>query len=453
MWTIRNKLLLLCLGVVLSGFVVESLLTGVFYQRIVQLYSQERAARLATFMADVMQWWFDGDESPDPGDEDWLREELGPARSMVYHIDLDTRKYSKTPVWKSMKASLPPLDPAGLQQLADNLQESDVMCVCGAYRVATRREWKYIVQVALPLSIDRQNMAGFRQTTLLVGGIIFLLVGLLAWLLARSITRPLVELSGQARSLENNPEFLYASRQDEVGVLSRALQEGVKEVQEARARERRFLAAASHELRTPITALLVSIEQEARRSRSIEEHHQTLQRVHATALRLRELSSNLLTLVKPPSQTDLQVNLTEITASVVDELMPLAADKGLWLDFDGENLSMSGDPHALRQMVTNLMSNSIKFTQRGEVVVRLEQQDSNIELTIEDSGIGLPENHQDLFQAFTRGKGAAQLSPGSGLGLAVVQEVVQAHHGTITLKNRSAGGTLATVRLPIKEKT
>lgn len=447
MGSLRNKLLLLCLGVVLTGFVVESLLTGVFYHRIVQQYSQERVTRLATFMSGVMQWWFDGDEGPEPGDNDWLRHELGPAISMVYRLNLDTRQYSEKPVWKSMRSNLSPLDPAGLRTVAQNPGQSEVTCICGPYRVATRREWKYIVQVALPLSVDQQNMAGFRQTTLMVGGLVFLLVGVLAWMVARSITRPLVELAGQARTLDQNPNLTHASRQDEVGVLSRALQEGMQQVQDARAREKRFLAAASHELRTPISALLLSIEQDSSNAKGLEDHRQILRRVHATALRLRELSSNLLTLVRPQTDLHFEVDLTDLTASVIDELMPLAAEKGLWLEFSGEQVRVDGDPHALRQMVTNLISNSIKFTPTGEINVQLKQTQNHAELTVEDTGIGLPEHHQDLFQPFKRGKGAAQHSPGSGLGLAVVQEVVQVHQGTVTLQNSTAGGTLAVVRL------
>ncbi|GEM44470.1 sensor histidine kinase [Deinococcus cellulosilyticus] len=449
MWSIQNKLLLLCLGVVLSGFAVASVLTGVFYQRMVQQYSQERATRLVTFMSGVMQWWFDGDEAPEPGDEDWLRQELGPAQAMVYRLNLTTRKYSEIPVWKSMQARLPPMDPQGLRKVALDPSVSDVMCTCGEYRVATRREWKYIVQVALPLRLDRENMAGFRQTTLLVGGGIFLLVGLLASLVARSITRPLVELAAQARLLQQAPNFSHRDRQDEVGVLSRALQEGVQEVQQARAREQQFLAAASHELRTPITALLLSIEQDSRRARNLEDHQSILQRVHATALRLRALSSNLLTLVKPQTDLKVKVDLTELTASVVDELMPLAAEKSLWLEFTGEHVQMTGDPHALRQMVTNLVSNSIKFTSEGQITIHLHAEGQQAHLTIEDTGIGLPEHHQDLFQPFKRGRGAAQHTPGSGLGLAVVQEVVRSHHGKVVLQNRPQGGTRAVVSLPL----
>lgn len=451
-WSIRNKLLLLCLGVVLCGFALESLLTGVFYRRVVDLYSQERVTRLATFMSGVMQWWFDGDEAPDPGDSDWLRSELGPAQSMVYRVDLKTGRYSTTPVWKSMKSTLPPLDPEGLQTLARNMQVSEVTCICGAYRVASKREWKYIVQVALPLSIDQQNMQGFRQTTLLVGGGVFLLVGLLTWLIAQSITRPLEELSDRARKLEKSPVFPHQQRKDEVGVLSRALQEGLQEVQSAREREKRFLAAASHELRTPITALLLSIEQDARKARTMQDHEKTLSRVHATALRLRELSSNLLTLVKPQSASHLTLDFTLMVGEVIDELMPMAAEKGLWLEFNGDPVQFSGDPHALRQMVTNLVSNSIKFTAQGEIQVHIQSQPEGFLLTVADTGMGFPGKAEDLFQPFARGSGAAQWTAGSGLGLAVVQEVVQAHQGNIALKNRETGGALASVWLPHRRK-
>lgn len=144
------------------------------------------------------------------------------------------------------------------------------------------------------------------------------------------------------------------------------------------------------------------------------------------------------------------LNLGEMITEVVEELNPLAIAKGLSLDFhDGDyrEVKVMGDRIELRRVFTNLIGNGIKFTDRGKIVVQLEQQSKGVKIEVLDTGQGIsPQDIDYLFQPFRQGK---HKRSGSGLGLHLSLRIIEAHHGTITVTSRLGKGSVFTVYLPL----
>ncbi len=144
------------------------------------------------------------------------------------------------------------------------------------------------------------------------------------------------------------------------------------------------------------------------------------------------------------------VDLTALARAISEAYASRAEQAGLTLELElpAAPLVTQGDPAQLRRALENLLDNAIKFTPSGgEVRLRLTRPDKKVELSVEDTGIGMPPDDRPLlFQRFHRGRNAASY-PGNGLGLAIVQAIAEAHGGAVTMA-AGAGGTCFTVCLP-----
>jgi two-component system, OmpR family, sensor kinase len=207
----------------------------------------------------------------------------------------------------------------------------------------------------------------------------------------------------------------------------------------ARAGERRFIADASHELRTPVTALLGNVEYAARHGADPEVLEDLLQ----DASRLARLVDSLLVLERAGATDSVAagepVALDELAREVVGE-----HDSGHVRIGRTEQVSVTGDPEALRRVVANLVDNGLVHgPPDGEVTVSVTASNGSALLTVRDAGPGpASEQREHLFERFWRAPQAAG-RPGSGLGLSIVAAIVEQHHGTLSVE-----GAEFAVRLP-----
>lgn len=242
--------------------------------------------------------------------------------------------------------------------------------------------------------------------------------------------------------------------------------------QELRLLERQqqdFIAHLTHDLKTPIVAadlMLKLFDREVFCPISPD--------MHTAIVAMIRSNKNLLDIVNTLLEvhcyesgnkefTLITCNLWEISQDVVTELQPLADDKGITLKLraiaeiahDPNKLIVNGDYLELRRMLTNLIGNSIKFTDTGSVELRLglslvsSKEDINnfVTIEVEDTGVGMSEIEQDfLFQRFRKG---SHKQSGSGLGLHLVHRIVTAHQGTIAVTSKLGKGSLFTIHLPI----
>lgn len=221
--------------------------------------------------------------------------------------------------------------------------------------------------------------------------------------------------------------------------------------------QRRFLADASHEMRSPITIMRGNIEIALRRERDIAEYKRVLASSLEEINRLEYLLKDLMFLARTDSN-QLIVNfspvmLDELLQSVCESLMPLSAKKEVAITLnvvDGGGHVIEGDGDRLRQLFTNLVENALRYTPAGgKVDVELGTVVGINRVAVKDTGIGIPQAEiPKIFERFYRvDKARARESGGTGLGLCICKWIVDAHKGDISIESKEGVGTKVTVML------
>ena len=217
-----------------------------------------------------------------------------------------------------------------------------------------------------------------------------------------------------------------------------------------------FVALVSHELRTPLTSITGYVELVLDEPALADEHRRFLDVVDRNAARLLRLVSDLLLVAQIESGKlvlDLDdVDLEAVAAESLEALRPVAVAGGVDLRLEAATVPpVRGDRARLAQLLDNLVSNAVKFTEPGgQVVVALGRSGDDLTLAVSDDGIGIAAADQRrLFDRFFRARGAQQRAiRGTGLGLTIAAAVVAAHGGTIDLASQEGEGTTFRVRLP-----
>jgi signal transduction histidine kinase len=335
-----------------------------------------------------------------------------------------------------------PLDPIFFQN-TQTVRHSDV----NDWRIVSLRLGDFTVQVGRPLSIITRNMTRYVNVVLMVSLGATGLAGLLIAFVVAKTVQPLEKLAHRVKNLESGEVIPGVDLPDEIGILARVLEASLTQLQASRERQNRFVTDAAHELRTPVTALLADLETHRARQRKESENQAVLERFWRNAQHLRRLINNLLTLSQTERDLKLQpLDLTDLASDVTDRLMPLAASKSLELSIDGEPAKLLGDRLMLERVLDNILGNALKFTSAGEVRVLVGTQDQKVILSVTDTGIGMNDTDLELvFEAFHRGN---SITEGSGLGLAVVKAVMEAHHGQVQIKSEPNVGTTVRLEFP-----
>ena len=384
----------------------------------------------------VMDEIADGTRSElSPSVADALRTATGSSRAWVYHS-------GKLLVGDGIEAP-EPLD----SSFFHSSQPLSISSHAG-WRVHSQRSGQMTVQIGRPLAPLERVTSDYWRVGSATALLSALLAGIVITVAVNRVTEPLERLARRVQTLESDAPMPALDLRDEVGALARALEDSLSGLRRTRARETRFLADAAHELRTPVTALLTDLEHHAARVRSSSEDRAVLERSTRTARHLRDLASNLLTLSHIERGLDKRnVDMFQIAANVVDRNASLAAHKGLEISLDGHPAITHGDAVALERAIENLIGNAIKFTDSGAVRVTVGTHGDRVQLEVIDSGIGMNADLlETVFEAFERGTQTRR--EGSGLGLAVVKSVIDAHDGTVRLHQNAPHGIRAVVSLP-----
>ncbi len=220
-----------------------------------------------------------------------------------------------------------------------------------------------------------------------------------------------------------------------------------------------FVSTVSHELRTPVTSIIGFTEMLLDGSvvDPLPEQQHMLDTIARNGQKLVTICNDLLLLSgfdsDAPPLVEVPVDLRECLRHAADWAVAAGADADLEVRIgpDGDPVVVSGDPDQLDRVLTNLVSNALKFTPAGGVVTAsLQEVGSSAVITVTDTGIGIPpEEHEAVFQRFYRTETAQnQAIPGTGLGLPIVAAIVQAHHGRIELESAPGQGTTFRIVLP-----
>ena len=299
----------------------------------------------------------------------------------------------------------------------------------------------------------------------------FLVIGLVVALafialastsLARAALGPIDQIARAAREISGEDlgkRLNWTGRADELGALATTFDEMLARLESAFARERRFIADASHELKTPLTVINANSQMLARwGARNPEIMAEALRTIEMESATMARVINAMLTLAKTDDPKALaleSVDFGQVVHEVGHALQPAAQAKGLTLlvDVDDDAAAyVHGEPGLLRQLVTNLTENAIKFTQAGSVTLSLRPRDRIAELRVQDTGSGIPTDAlPHIFERFYRADPArSRHVEGTGLGLAVVNNIVRVHGGRIGVASEPGAGTTFTVDLPLE---
>lgn len=279
-----------------------------------------------------------------------------------------------------------------------------------------------------------------------------------SWFLARRILRPVSRMTQTAQQIgaaQVGARLPRSGTGDELDRLAETLNEMLARIEGHVRRVREFSADASHELRTPLAALRGMAEVALTRNRTTEELREVIETSLEQYARLQKLAEDLLLLARADAEVaglkQRPVPLDEVICDVTELYRPLAEESGLTLDVAGEvNATVIGDGSRLREMLGNLIDNSIKFSpDPGRIELTLSRLDGMAVIVVADTGDGIaPESISRVFDRFYRAD-SARATKGAGLGLAISRWIAEAHGGTIQISSTLHGGTTVTVSLPI----
>jgi two-component system, OmpR family, sensor kinase len=290
-------------------------------------------------------------------------------------------------------------------------------------------------------------------------GVAVLAAGLLGGhFFARRVIRPIEEISATAAdiSLSNLSRRIdVIGTETELTGLARTLNQMFDRIESAFSQQVRFTADASHELRTPVAVILSHAELALDKPRPVEELRETIETCRRSALRMRSLIESLLTLARFDSgEVKIESRSFDVMRTVGDGIAlvrPLADKRRITFQINLSPATATGDPDRIAQVVTNLLTNAIRYNQdQGVVTVTLQSLPAETVLTVSDTGIGIPPEHlAHIFERFYRVDNARSRKDGGvGLGLAICKSIVTAHGGQISVSSHLNRGTKFEVRLP-----
>ncbi|MDD2237416.1 MAG: response regulator [Kiritimatiellae bacterium] len=266
------------------------------------------------------------------------------------------------------------------------------------------------------------------------------------------------------RIAENNLNRLKDNLEEEVVRKTSALREAKAAAEAAAEAKGRFLANMSHELRTPLNAI-VGFNSLLNKTTLDSEQRQFIGAIDQSSQVLLDLIHNILDHAKiEAGKIELEqiaFNLEEILEGIVEIMGAMAQGKGVDLLFyypPGMKKTFLGDPTRIRQILINLISNAIKFTHEGTVLIHVRHlqpsatSPDTVQFKIKDSGIGIPQEKQTgIFHSFVQADDSTTRKyGGTGLGLSIVHALVETMGGDITLRSKIGKGSLFTVRLPLQ---
>ena len=305
-------------------------------------------------------------------------------------------------------------------------------------------------------TLSRQALASrLQRATVQQQILLTAVVMLFASIGVRRVLRPLHRVGQTLTSRTGDPTLQLDEQavQRELKPLVRALNGALAQLEQQLAIRQRFIADAAHQLRTPLTLLKMQAEMTLRQDDPAARHAGLTALVAATNQTIR-LANQLLTLSRAEpgvAQHEPQrpLDLAALARDIAREFVTPALAKALDIGYEGADSAMIvGQPVLLRELLSNLVDNAVRYTPAGGMVtVAVRQTGQQVELSVCDSGPGIPAaERQRVFERFYRGESAG--GDGCGLGLAIVEEIARTHRADIALEDVAGGGLRVRVGFP-----
>ena len=322
----------------------------------------------------------------------------------------------------------------------------------------------YLFVVANPLHDQEKALAQARQAFYVAIPLALLLASLGGYFLARKSLAPVVTMGEQAARIgasNLNERIPVPQNNQELGRLALIFNDLLARLDLSFAQQKRFMADASHELRTPVAVVCGESEVAlSQQTRDASEYRESLTIVNDEGQRLTRMVEDLFTLARadageyPLVLTDFY--LDESMNECVRSVRSLAAQKNLDISYQppAKEIAFRGDEPLIRRMVLNLLHNAIKYTPQGQVRVSVQENSDHCEVVISDTGPGIPREAQSqIFDRFFRADKARSRDEslngsGAGLGLSIAKWVAELHGGSIVLDRSDGEGATFVISLP-----
>jgi two-component system, OmpR family, sensor histidine kinase BaeS len=307
--------------------------------------------------------------------------------------------------------------------------------------------------------LETQYLSAVNNYLWIAGVLAVVAAAVIAVIFSRQITAPVSRLSAAAERVKNGDlsQRVRAGSADEVGVLSRDFNAMVDSLETNRDSRRKLMADLAHEMGTPLAVLQSNLEGimdglvEASPAQIASLHQETilLSRLVKDLRVLSEADSGRLALISSTG------DVAEVVEGVVDAMKNEAARRqiALALEAPGRGLKVNFDRDRVSQVVANLLTNSLRYTPEGgqiKISVRPHSEGRYVLVSVSDTGQGISaEDLPHIFDRFYRGKVGTKRADGSGIGLAVVKELVEAHAGTVWVESRDGEGSTFLFTLPV----
>lgn len=322
---------------------------------------------------------------------------------------------------------------------------------------------RQFIRVGTPLQFVDDDVNRLTRILAPVGLAIFLLAPLGGWLLAERAIEPLQEIihtTERLRPSHLNERLVVRGVGDELDQLATKINTFLDVIATHLQKNREFVADAAHELRSPLAAIQSLVEVTLEKPRNGEEYEELLFQINEECRHLTQVVNQLLQLTQSEAiaveTRQEQIRLDELARKAMEMFDPVAEERNVTLHASLALLWVKGSTREIRQLLTNLIDNAIKFTRPGgsvHVDLRRGDHPDFVCLTVRDSGIGIPSEELDrVFDRFyqvDKSRHRGMEARGNGLGLSICQSIVHAHSGTITIRSQLDVGTTVTVLLPM----
>jgi signal transduction histidine kinase len=454
-FTIRNKIILtvsLVLGIVfvIVGFVLFQQVKSAHYDKI-----QVRLETLSQKLRDEIDEQYEEHRFPRAAKFHRLATEALPFSVIQLYDSIGSVVYVDS-LLQEQPSHLPKETAKRNKYFKNiNIHHHKYRSLWNRIEIMDNHQW--LLQVAAPLENmedDLERLMIILWTTLLFA---LLLSAFAVNYTVRRSFQPLsamIETTDRISASSLHERIPLKEQLDEVSVLGSAVNRMINRLESAFKNQKQFIADASHELRTPL-AIIQSELEFANRSSLEDPAKQSIQIALEELDHLRKLSSDLLLLAKLESADDKEtlhsVRIDELVADAVQRMSRIAKTKNISVHVNIEDaLEVLGNEERLRSAFLNLIENALKYTPAGGTVsVDLRRQGQMAKITVEDTGIGIqPVDLPHIFKPFYRSDGSRADHSGSGLGLSLVQRIVELYSGNIVAQSNGTNGSIFIVELP-----
>lgn len=320
----------------------------------------------------------------------------------------------------------------------------------------TQSTFEAVFLVGIPAGLLANTLDQLARDLIVTVLIAFLAFTIGIWVLGERVLAPLRKVTEAAAKVSGSDLSQRVSvnkGRDEIHDLGVAINNMLDRLQESFETQRRFTADASHELRTPVTAIAGHASYLVRRTNPTEEQVDSLTVIRREADRMGKLVNDLLELARADAGFTVNkspINVVEVAEQALKDISKLPGDAQVQMSAPSPLAEVLGDAERLKQVILNLVQNALNAGAK-RVNVSVTQEVKQVRVEVLDDGSGIPaEALQHLYERFYRVDGARSgRGNGSGLGLAIVKWIVQQHDGTVTVESSVGEGTVFTVLLPL----